>query len=347
VTTPLPAGPPEPGAHGPTAPWPPGTATGVGSLPGAAVREAVRLVLDALPDLPHVPELPDRGPGAEMVGRTLALLPDLPAEWGPTGWTLTERAGRDARHAAALLREDLDTVEEELEGWSGPLKQQLCGPWTLAAAVELRSGRKALADTGAVRDLGQALAEAVGAHVADLGRRVPGARLLLQVDEPALPTVLVGGVPTPSGLAALPPWEGSDVQAALRRVVDALPAGVLAVAHCCGAAPPAGLLVDAGFAALSLDEGALGPADDDAVAEAVDRGTALLLGVAADRPDQAAGVVRARWRRTGQPAERVVEVAVTPPCGLAGTPPAQARRVLADVREAARILADDPEGRDG
>ena len=39
-------------------------ATGVGSMPGAdqhAFEEAVRFVLDELPDLPHLPELPGRG----------------------------------------------------------------------------------------------------------------------------------------------------------------------------------------------------------------------------------------------------------------------------------------------
>jgi hypothetical protein len=119
------------------------------------------------------------------------------------------------------------------------------------------------------------------------------------------------------------------------------------VAHCCNAAPPAGLLVDAGFRALSLDEGALGPADDDAVADAVDRGAALVLGVATRRPTELAGVVRARWRRTGQPVDRVVEVVVTPPCGLAGLPAESARQALAAVRDAARLLADDPEGSGG
>ncbi|MDQ1679512.1 MAG: hypothetical protein QOI42_371, partial [Frankiaceae bacterium] len=38
-------------------PLPVVAATGVGSLPGTDMRAAVRLVLDELPDLPHVPEL--------------------------------------------------------------------------------------------------------------------------------------------------------------------------------------------------------------------------------------------------------------------------------------------------
>ena len=72
-----------------------------------------------------------------------------------------------------------------LQGYEGPLKIQLCGPWTLAGdRSSCRSGRRALADPGAVRDLAQALAEAAAGHVAELAKRVPGARVLLQVDEP-------------------------------------------------------------------------------------------------------------------------------------------------------------------
>ncbi len=58
--------------------WPP--ATGVGSLPGTDCVAAIRLVLDALPDGPHVPELPERGPGADLIGRGAGLLPGLPVD---------------------------------------------------------------------------------------------------------------------------------------------------------------------------------------------------------------------------------------------------------------------------
>ena len=61
-------------------PWPAGAATGIGSLPGTDIAEAQRVVLGELPDLPHLPELPDRGPGADMIGRSAALLVDLPVE---------------------------------------------------------------------------------------------------------------------------------------------------------------------------------------------------------------------------------------------------------------------------
>ena len=182
--------------------WAEGTATGVGSLPGTDVRAAVGTVLDAVPDLPFVPELPARGPGAEMIGRDARAAARHRCRVGAH-----RLDGRRPRRAvtcaarAAYLDEDLDVVEEMLEGWVGPLKAQVCGPWTLAATVELRNGRRALADPGAVRDLGQALAEAGGPARAPTWRGgSPGAHVLLQVDEPSLTAVLRGELPSPSGL---------------------------------------------------------------------------------------------------------------------------------------------------
>ena len=111
-------------------PWPPGCATGIGSMPGTDPAEAMRMVLGELPDLPHLAELPARGPGAGLTGRTAALLIDLPVETTPTGWRFTARPGRDLRRARGLLSSDLDALEETAGGYQGPLKVQVCGPWT-------------------------------------------------------------------------------------------------------------------------------------------------------------------------------------------------------------------------
>jgi hypothetical protein len=59
-----------------------------------------------------------------------------------------------------MLSSDLDVMEEVLDGYRGPLKVQLCGPWTLAATLELpRTLNVAIADPGAVADLTASLAE--------------------------------------------------------------------------------------------------------------------------------------------------------------------------------------------
>ena len=69
-------------------------ATGIGSLPGTDIVEAVKTVLGELPDLPFLPELPARGPGADMIGRSAGLLVDLPVELYAARWRLAARPGR-------------------------------------------------------------------------------------------------------------------------------------------------------------------------------------------------------------------------------------------------------------
>ncbi len=169
-------------------PWPAAAATGIGSMPGTSPAEAIAVVLGELPDFPHLPELPARGPGSDLTGRTAALLVDMPVETSPRGWRFALRPGRDQRHAAGLLAADLDAVQQAAEGYAGPFKIQVAGPWTLAATVELsRSQDPALADPGAVADLIASLAEGVAGHVAEVRQRIPAATVVLQLDEPACP----------------------------------------------------------------------------------------------------------------------------------------------------------------
>src|SRR6202162_2379882 len=173
-------------------------------MPGTSPAEAMRVVAGELPDFPYLPELPDRGPGSDLTGRTAALLVDMPAEVTPRGWRLAERPGRGLNRARSMLASDLDVLEEVLQGFAGPLKIQLCGPWTLAATRELtRTMNMALADPGAVADLTASLAEGAAAYAADVAKRVPGARLVVQLDEPALPSVIEGLGPSQSGMSRL------------------------------------------------------------------------------------------------------------------------------------------------
>src|SRR5262245_31527073 len=179
--------------------WSPGAATGIGSMPGTDIVEAVKLVFGEL-SLPYLPELPGRGPGADMVGRSAGLLTELPVELYAARWRVATRRGLDLRRKRDLLERDLDALTEAADGYSGPLKIQSAGPWTLAANIELPIGGWLLHDHGAVRDLADSLTEGLRGHVADVARRVPGATVLLQIDEPSLPAVLAGRVPTESGL---------------------------------------------------------------------------------------------------------------------------------------------------
>jgi len=339
-------------------PWPPASATGVGSLPGTDPLEAVRLVFGELPDLPHLPELPARGPGADLTGRTAALLVDLPVELTPAGWRFAGRPGRDLSRARSLLSADLDALEEVAEGYQGPLKIQACGPWTLAATIELiRSQDPALADPGAAADLIASLAEGIAAHVADVGKRVPGARIVLQLDEPALPAVIAGEVPTASGLNRLPVPEPADLETGLRSIISA--ARAFTVVHCCALSVPFGMIKGAGAGAAGCDLSKLGPAEEDGLAEAVEAGLGILAGVipatgsaaAAEPPpaSKAAQVGTGLWQRMGWPVAQngpggpgsvAAQVVLTPVCGMAGATPGYARAAMTRCREAARLLPE-------
>ncbi len=264
-------------------PWPAQSATGVGSMPGTDPLETARLVFGELPDLPFLPELPARGPGADLTGRTAALLAELPAELTTRGWRLAERPGRDLRRAQSWLSQDLDALEEVADGYQGVLKIQACGPWTMAATIELtRSAERVLTDPGAVRDLTASLAEGLAAHVAGVRSRVPGAQLLLQLDEPALPAVLAGAVPSASGLNRVPAVDAPDAEAALREVLAV--AAAPGLVHCCAASVPLGMIMGAGAAAAGIDLGQLRRGEEDVLAEAVEAGLGLFAGVVPATP---------------------------------------------------------------
>lgn len=318
-------------------------------MPGTRPRDAAGTVLGELPDLPHLVELPARGPGADMIGRAGALLLDLHVDLQPSGWRLVDRAGSDERRAKSYLSEDLDAIEEAAEGYAGPLKLQVAGPWTLAAALQLPRGEPALSDPGARRDLATSITEAIALQVAELRRRVPGASLVVQLDEPSLPRVLAGHVRTMSGLSVVRPIPEHEAEAALSALVEAVDAAVLV--HCCSARPPIGLLHRAGVAGLSVDATVLDPHDDDALGEALEAGVGLLAGLVASTdaalsdPATTVGPVRRLWQRLGLNPELLAErVVVTPTCGLAGASPEHARRALQLCRASAQLLLEDPEG---
>ncbi len=253
----------------------PAAVTAVGSMPGTSPVDAVGLVVGELGQgdgVPHLPELPARGPGADMVGRTAGLLadiaPDLAVETTPDGWRFADAPGRSMRRARSWLAEDLDAFEEALDGYDGWVGASLTGPWTLAAAIELRRGERAVRDAGACRDLAGALAQAAEAHVAELRRRVPAARIMLWFDEPALPAVLVGSLPTQSGRGRYAAVEQHVVEASLAALVDAVHGvDAAAVIHCCAERPPLALLRRTGADALSVDLLLHDQRDDDELGE--------------------------------------------------------------------------------
>ena len=196
-------------------------------MPGNDPREAARVVVGELATFPHLVELPGRGPGADMIGRSAGLLVELYAQLEPSGWRFAPRPGHARRRAVAWLREDLDALEEFTQGYTGPLKLQAAGVWTLSAAVQLRNGEAALSDAGARREIAASLGEGLREHVAEVRRRVPGAQVVLQLDEPMLPAVLAGRVPTASGYRTYAAPDSVTAQELLHEVIGAAGAPVV------------------------------------------------------------------------------------------------------------------------
>ncbi|ONI70225.1 methionine synthase [Actinosynnema sp. ALI-1.44] len=339
-------------------PWPQATATGVGSMPGTDPLEAANVVVGELPDLPHLPELPGRGLGADIIGRSAALLVDLPIEVVPSGYRTASRPGHEHRHAVDLVKRDIDAIEEAFErsgARPSAVKIQAAGPWTLTAGIELPRGHRVLTDHGAVREFADSLAEGLSAHAAEVSRRLE-TPVVVQLDEPSLPTVLAGALSTPSGYGTVPAVAEPDARDLLAGVIKTVAGatGQPVLVHCCAPRPPIGLFREAGADALVLDATLLDgiPASlADELGEAWDAGMTMFLGlVAATTPARPPTLVEAAKPaldivdRLGFPRSILAERAVpTPKCGLAGADEAWARRALALVRDVGKAFVEPPE----
>lgn len=338
-------------------------ATGIGSFPGTSQHdydEALRCVIDELGGDEHgmafIPEVPGRGAPAGMIGRTLGLFAASgvwDADLQPEGWRLTGTLGAppiDQRRARSLIGQDLDAWEERTAGMAGAIKTQIAGPWTLSAAIERPRGDKIVADHGARRDLAQGLAAAVGDHVADVRRRTPGAeRVVVQIDEPGLPAVMAGRIPTASGFGRHRVVHPPEVAEALAWVTAAIrDAGGEPWVHCCASDAPIGLLRGAGAVGIAVDLALVDGDGLDALAEALEAGTTVALGLVPSLeptrvPTDSALAERAlRWlEMVGlDPVEQSDSIAVTSACGLAGASTAWAKRAVRLSLMTTKALAD-------
>jgi methionine synthase II (cobalamin-independent) len=325
----------------------PVVATGIGSWPGLDMLEALKITFAECPDLPYLPELPARGAYAGMIGRAVGLLSGLGVDLQPAGWRLTEGSSREHWQARSTLRSDLDQLEEYAQGYAGRCKLAFAGPWTLAAMIERPRGDRVLADHGARRELGQSLSEGLSELIADVHGRLPDIELVIQLDEPMLPPVLAGSVPTASGFSRHRAVDGQQVSETFSYLIDQVAStGVAAqmAVHCCASGVPIELLHRAGFSVLFLDLDQLSGADWDSIAERVEHGLLLGAGALPTRqtmtPEQVAARVLGPIRERGLDPALAAQLMVTPACGLAGHTQGSALRALRTVSKAAEIVTD-------
>ncbi len=317
-------------------------ATGLGSLPGTDFRGALGWVLETLAPHTFWPELPARGAESGMIGRAVGLLDSLGADLQPSGWRLIAGSSADQHRAQAQWRHDLDDVEELLQGYEGSLRVAVAGPWTLAACVDRPLGDKVLSDHGARRDLAESLASGVAGLVEDLHRRLPAVEIVVQLDEPLLPAVVSGGVPTASGFSRLRAVDRPEVVAGLGE------AGENATAlHCCAAGLDLSLVSAAGIRQVCLDAGVFDKSARDGVGRWLDEGRDLVLGVVDTTTPHAVSVddvVRRTLRILApfdlDPRVLVEHVAISPACGLAGWDAPRAKQALSSLARAVPVLEE-------
>jgi methionine synthase II (cobalamin-independent) len=321
--------------------------TGVGSWPGTDLEQALQIAFAECPDLPYLPELPARGSHAQLIGRGTAFLSGLAVDLQPAGWRLADGSGREHRLARATVRSDLDLLEEVAQGFAGLFKFSFAGPWTLAAMMERPRGDRVIADSGARRDLGQSLAEGISQTIAEMRRRLPQLRPVVQLDEPSLPAVLAGSVPTASGFSrhrSVDELEIGETYAQIVAALSSVQTAAKTAVHSCAAGVPIPLLHGAGISGLSLDLDRLTTADWDALGSAMEQGLWLGAGAlptsAAMSPDTVSERVLRPIRALGLDPVVSAQMVLTPACGLAGLAPEVAVRALRTVRTAAGIVTE-------
>ena len=334
--------------------WPtPAAATGLGPMPGTDPHEAMNVVAGEFTDFVHLIELPERGPGADAIGRTAALLAEadrsFEVETTPSGWRLGHAGHSVLRKARAYISQDIDALEEFTVGYVGALKVSIAGPWALAAEVADPAGEAVIRDRGAVSELAAALAETVRDLIARVARAVPGAHLVIELVEDVIPGVLAGRIRMTSGRLFHRSVEPMVVQTHLGTVVQGIhEAGARAAIRCFTPRTPVDLLIGAGADAVSVNL-AVALDDQEALPRAWEAGVGLLLGCvpvsrAVDRSTDTAvsAPLREFMSRSGF-GEVPRNVAITPQGGLAAVDMPTARAVIAACRRVGSIVRDDLE----
>ncbi len=310
--------------------------------------EATRIIRGELgsPHLPFLAELPDRGVGSDALGRTASLLVELAVDVQPYGWRLVDRPGKDFRRAASALSTDINVLADVAGAEDTPareIKVQLLGPLSLAAGLHLHNGERALIDHGARRDIAASMAAGVGSYLSRISGAVPGARLVVQLDEPDIAAVLAGTIPTSSGYRTLRAVGGQEVTESWQLVIDALRAAgaVEIVVNVPEVEAPIERIVAAGADGVALPLKALTSRQWEQLAAAVEAGKRVWAGAlnpGSGTLPKVADVVESVWRpwhQMGLPASSLGSVRVTPAGGLAGLTPSASTAVLGRLTQVA------------
>ncbi|WP_449373527.1 hypothetical protein [Arthrobacter psychrolactophilus] len=352
------------------------TVTALGTWPGIDPVEAAKVSLGLLssPHLPSLAQLPARGVGSDAVGRTASLLLELPVDVQPYGWRFVDRPGHDHRRAVSALSTDVNVLAD-IAGAGDiippALKVQIIGPISLAAAIHLHYGERALRDYGARRDIAQSLAAGLVLHAQKLQSAVPGAQLVLQIDEPEIAAALAGTIPTASGyrtLRSIPASELRQTWSALATAareagfaqvaINLTPTDTAAEYTAPGAEEAKAaektawrkaleIALESGLDAVALPLHLLDTGHWEQLAGALESGLGVWAGTVptlAGRIPPSYSVLEERimrpWRGLGLDLPLLKQLRITPDAGLAHLSPQEARTVLNRALELAERLSE-------
>lgn len=178
------------------------TGFALGPMPGTSIVEAADIIMGET-ELPAIPQLPERGLGSDLVGRTASMLEAITIDRGPRSWRMTARPQLLTRRAWDRLERDLDEVQQVWGETVPRIKVQALGPWSLAASIELADGHRVLSDRGAFADLTEALLHGLRAHAEEVARRFHG-EVVVQLDEPLLAEIVAGRIPGTTDFDSIP-----------------------------------------------------------------------------------------------------------------------------------------------
>src|SRR3954468_22919807 len=309
-----------------------GMATAVGSLPHRNAHAAASLVLRCLPDLPAAPQLPQRSPFESMIAQAASALPDVVVQ--PNGSLARDiRLGADATIAPEFTPDAFGGLLTFLEVATEKalpvrrIKVQVAGPLTLGLAL--------VVDAGVPTDIAFPLAARVArawsvAFEELIGRALPGVRLVMFFDEPALVC-----------------WRGAEGPIDREVAIDLLSSALAATraitgVHVCGAGDLR-LALAAGPNVVHCDVSALDLDDAVAISRFLEGDGWLAWGaIPTHRPvgEHAQPLWKAlldTWceltRRGCDPARLRTQALVAPACGLAGHGESQGERAMLLARQ--------------
>jgi hypothetical protein len=335
-------------------------ATAIGSLPHAKAQDAVRVILDSIPDAPIWPQLPSNGLQEQMEVQYSEGLPRVVIDAGKQRMFIDTSGDTSAELAAFYERfvaEDVDSFQItpafskgipamlaalQVAGGKRPfVKVQTTGPISFGLTIVDEHKRAIYYNAEFIDAVVKALAMKCRWQIRQFGKFAE--RVICFIDEPILSAF---------GSSTYVSVTRDDVVAKLSEVVEVVHAeGALAGVHCCGNTEWS-ILIDAGVDIVNFDAFDFGETIalyPEAVKRHLQNGGALAWGIvpttkiqgqtAASLVDKFSGLVGNLAKAAGIDRGLIERQAlITPSCGTGSLPVADAERVFAVLRETSAAL---------